>query len=277
MKIVLLNPKLKSWSPNVYVPLGLAYIAAALEQASYSIEIIDLNVQKVSDNNLRRKTADADIVGITGMITEYGVVLRLVDIVKKANAEKRVILGGPLATTLPQELLQASQTDFIVIGEGEKTIVKLISAIEGGNGSSDIKGIAFRANGKVTITGPAETVADLDTIPFPARHLLDMNLYRRNHFESLGLKVRGLGKIWSTNLITSRGCPYNCTFCFKDMWGNRWRGRSPENIIEEMEALYQRYGINGFFLNDDTFTLDRKRTLEFCQLIKERGLNVAWY
>ena len=237
--ILLLGPKLNSWSPNVYVPLGLAYIAAALEQAGYSVEIIDLNLQKMSDNDLRRKTAAADMVGITGMITEYEGVLKLVGIVKQANAETKVILGGPLATTLPQEILQSSQADFIVIGEGEKTIVNLVSAIKHGDNFSDVKGIAYKDGDRIIVAEQPEPIADLDTIPFPARHLLDMNRYLQNHFKSFGFKIKDFGKIKSTNLITSRGCPYSCTFCFKGMWGHKWRPRSPENIVEEMEFLNQ--------------------------------------
>ncbi|MBI3040289.1 MAG: radical SAM protein [Chloroflexi bacterium] len=277
MTILLLNPKLNSWSPNVYVPLGLAYIAAALEQASYSVEIIDLNVEKISDNELQRKTTVADMVGITGMVTEHEGILRLVDTIKKANAETGVILGGPLATTLPREMLQSSRADFVVIGEGEKTIVNLVSAIKHGDNFSDIKGIAYKDGDRTIVAEPAEPIANLDTIPFPARHLLDMNRYLQNHFERFGFKVKDFGKIKSTNLVSSRGCPYSCTFCFKGMWGRTWRARSPENIIDEMELLYREYGVNGFFFNDDTFVLDRKRIFEFCQLLKVRGLKVAWY
>lgn len=277
MNIVLLNPRLKTWSPNVYVPLGLAYIAAVLEQEGYSVGIVDLNVERINDENLQRKVESADIVGITGMITEYGEVLRLVDIIKKVNAGVTVVLGGPLATTLPQELLQASQADFVVVGEGERTIVNLISAIEHDNSLADIKGVAYKDDNQIVVTEPAEPIADLDTIPFPSRHLLDMNRYIKNHFDSFGIKLNGFGKIRSTNLISSRGCPYDCTFCFKDMWGNKWRGRSPENIIDEMKLLNREYGVNGFFFTDDTFVLDRKRIIKFCELLKEGGLNVAWY
>ncbi len=159
MNIVLLNPRLETWSPNVYVPLGLAYIATPLEQAGYSVEIINLNVQKVNDNDLQGKVINADIVGITGMITEYGEILRLVDIVKKANAETTVVLGGPLATTLPQELLQVSQADFVVVGEGEKTIVNLVSALEHGDSLNHIKGIAYRDGNKIIVTEPTEPIA----------------------------------------------------------------------------------------------------------------------
>ena len=205
MNIVLLNPRLVAWSPNVWVPLGLASIAAVLEPEGYSVEILDLNVERINDADLQRKVENADIVGITGMITEYEEVLRLVDIVKKANARVRVVLGGPLATTLPQELLQVSQADFIVVGEGERTIVNLVSAIEHGDSLNNIKGITYRDGSQIVVTEPAEPIADLDTIPFPARHLLDMNRYLQNHFASFGFKIREFGKIKSTNLISSRG------------------------------------------------------------------------
>jgi len=277
VKVVLINPELKTWSPNVWAPLGIGYIAAVLEQEGCEVEITDLNAEKVNDRSIQKKIANADIVGLTGMITEYHEALRLVDIVKRANKETRIILGGPLATTIPRELLQVSQADFIVIGEGERTIVELISSIRNGDSLANVKGIAYRDGDRVNITEPAAPIANIDTIPFPARHLLDMNRYLKNHFESFGFNVKEFGKIKSTNLITSRGCPYNCTFCFKDMWGYKWRGRSPENIVEEMELLYRRYGVNGFFFNDDTFVLDKKRVLEFCQLLKERSLDVVWY
>jgi len=261
----------------VWVPLGLAYIAAVLEQEDCRVEILDLNVERISDADLRRKAKNADIVGIGGMITEQEGILRLIAVVKKANAEARVILGGPLATTFPQELLQTSRADFAVVGEGERTVVKLVTAIKQGGGFSNIRGIAYRDNSRIIVTEPAEPIADPDTIPFPARHLLDMNRYLQNHFESLGLKIKEFGKIKSTNLISSRGCPYNCTFCFKGMWGSKWRQRSPENIIDEMELLYKDYGVNGFFFNDDTFTLKKERIFKLCDLLKRRQLNVVWY
>ena len=277
MRIALINPRLKVWSPNIYVPLGLAYIAAVLEREGYNVEIIDLNVERINDEGLQRKIENTDIIGITGMITEYAEVLRLVDIVKKANGEAKVILGGPLATMLPQEILRVSQADFVVVGEGERTIGSLISAIKHGDGYADIKGIAYRDGNQIVITKPADSIASLDTIPFPARHLLDMKRYFRNYFEGFGFKIKGFGKIKSTSLITSRGCPYSCTFCFKDMWGRKWRARSPQNIVAEMEFLYGKYGVNGFLFTDDTFFLDRKRIFELCKLLKEGGLDVAWY
>ena len=258
------------------IPLGLAYIAAVLENEGNDVEIIDMNAEKVSDKHLQRRVSDADIVGITGMITEYQQVLKITNIIKEADQHIKVVLGGPLATTLPQELLQTSQADFVVIGEGEGTIVNLTSAIKRGGNFVDVKGIGYKDGNRIFIADLPESIANLDTVPFPARHLLDMDRYVQNQFHNFSSKMEGFGKIKSTNLITSRGCPYSCTFCFRDMWGNRWRGRSPENIVEEMEFLYARYGMNGFFFNDDTFVLDRNRVFEFCNLLKKRKLNAAW-
>ena len=277
MKITLLNPRLKTWSPNVYVPLGPAYIAASLEQAGHDVEIIDLNVHRVKSHRLQQRVSGAEIVGITGMITEYQTVVALVNAVKAANAGATVILGGPLATALPHKLLQASAADFIVLGEGEKTIVNLVSAIKQGDDFSGIKGIAYQADGQVILNEPVEPIEDLDTVPFPARHLLDMKWYIKDHFESFGIQIKGFGRIRSTNLVSSRGCPYNCTFCFKDMWGQKWRGRSPENIIREMESLHETYHVNGFFFNDDIFVLDRERVFEFCRQLGEKQMKIVWY
>ena len=277
LHVILINPRYRVWSPNKWVPLGLGYVAAALEKEGNSAEIIDMNVEHKSDKELQRRVENADAVGITGMITEFQEILRLIKIVKEAGEDRKVILGGPLATTFPRELLQVSPADFAVIGEGEKTVVNLTSAISQGGNLANVKGIAYRDGDRIIVNDQQEPIADLDTIPFPARHLLDMNRYLQNHFESFGFKIRDAGKIGSTYLITSGGCPYSCNFCFKGMWGDKWRARRPQNIVQEMELSYQRYQTNGFFFNDDTFVLDEQRVFEFCQLLGNKGLNVVWY
>jgi len=167
MNVVLINPKLKAWSPNVWVPLGLAYIAAVLEQERHQVKIIDMNIERTSQRSLQKFVADADIVGITGMITEYKEVLNLTNIVRKAKEEVKIVLGVPLATTLPQELLQVSQADFIAIGEGERTISSLVSAIEHGNSLANIKGIAYRDGSQTILNEPVTPIAELDTYPSP--------------------------------------------------------------------------------------------------------------
>lgn len=277
MKIILINPRLRAWSPNIWVPLGLTYIAAVLEREGHIIKIIDMNEKKFNDNDLRKELKeDYDLIGITGMITEYHKILNIIDIAKAGFLDRSVIIGGPIAATIPNELLKQSQADFIVMGEGEKTTPALVHAIEHGSDIAEIRGIAYKKGEQVLINEPTIPIANLDAIPFPARHLLDMSKYLKNHFEIFGFDIEGYGKIRSTNLISSRGCPYNCTFCFKDMWGYKWRGRSAENIIAEIEILNEKYNVNGFHFTDDTFVLDEKRVFEFASLLKKSGLDVVW-
>ena len=277
MKIVLINPRLRVWSPNIGVPLGLTYIASVLEKEGHTIKIIDMNERKMNDDDLRANLKeDIDVVGITGMITEYQKMLKIINIAKDRLPDGKVILGGPLATTLPQQLLEQSNADFIVIGEGENTTPILIHAIRQGSDFAEIRGIAYKKGEQIVINDPVRPIDNIDAIPFPARHLLDMEKYIKNHFESWGWKIEGYDKIRSTNLISSRGCPYNCTFCFKGMWGYKWRGRSAENIIAEMELLNEKYNVNGFFFYDDTFVLNKKRVFEFASLLKKSGLDVVW-
>jgi anaerobic magnesium-protoporphyrin IX monomethyl ester cyclase len=276
MKVCLIYPKIREWNPNIWVPLGITYIAAVLEKDGHFLSIIDLNVEKASLDEIRKRIRNFDIIGITGMITEYQKVIDLINMARETSPFFKIILGGPLATTMPKELLELTQADFIVVGEGEKTTPILLKAIEQGTNLSKVKGIAFKQNGEVVLTPPASKITDIDSIPFPARHLLDINKYIKNHFETFGYKIEGFSEIRSTNLISSRGCPYNCTFCFKGMWGSKWRGRSAKNIVDEMEFLHDKYRINGFFFNDDTFVFDRKRVFDFAKLLKERNLEVIW-
>ncbi len=274
MNIILLNPRLKTWSPNIYIPTGLAYIAATIEHMGHSVKIIDLNAQKIPNKKLMRDLKTADIIGITGMITEYEEVLRLTSISRESNKRAKIILGGSLATTYTNKVLTSSEAEIAVMGEGEETIAEVISAIESNQSLSSIKGIVYKDNGRIVINPMREPIKDIDSILYPARHLLDINRYTNQHFKSFGIKMP---KVKSTTLFSSRGCPYNCTFCFKNIWGHKWRGRSPENMIGEIKQLQKDYGFNAFIFYDDTFVMDSKRVIEFSRQLIDEKLNINWY
>jgi len=274
MQITLINPKLKTWSPNIYPPLGLCYIAASLERAGHDVGILDMNSHRVSDKAMVEQISQSPLVGIGGLVTEYAEVVRLVKVVKGADENKIVVLGGPLATTHSEELLVASGADVAVVGEGEQTIVELLGAIKQGSSKELIKGIVYRDEVRVVAHPHRELETDLDSIPHPARHLLDMSQYSTHHFTTFGIKVP---KMKSSTMITSRGCPYRCTFCDRNTAGLKWRARSPEDIVSEMRELRDDYDIHGFVFNDDTFVVNRKRVLDFCSLLKKELPDVSWY
>lgn len=273
MRITLINPRLRTWSPNIYPPLGLCYIAASLEQAGHEVDIVDMNSHRVSDKALLKHIENSPIVGIGGLITEYAEVVRLAQIIKQADANRIVILGGPLATTHSKELLETSSADAVVVGEGEQTIVELVKGTEQGTSKDLIKGIVYRDGEKIIAHPPREPENDLDSIPHPARHLLDMSRYSTHHFKSFGIKMP---EVKSTTLISSRDCPYHCDFCFGSP-NKKWRARSPEDMVSEMQELRNEYDIRGFVFNDDTFTVQKRRVLDFCTLLKREMPDALWY
>jgi len=272
MQITLINPKLKTWSPNIYPPLGLCYIAASLERAGHDVDILDMNSHRVSDKAMMKRISGSDIVGIGGLVTEYDEVIRLARTIKRYG-NVPVILGGPLVTTHPREVLEASGADFAVIGEGEQTITELVRCLETGKTSELVRGIAYQDRDGIVVHPEREPIKDIDSISFPARHLLDMRKYSTHHFKTFGIRVP---KTKSTTILSSRGCGYRCSFCDRRANnGLKWRARSPENVIEEMRQLKNEYGIQGFVFNDDTFVMKKSRVMHFCELVKE--LNVLWY
>jgi len=273
MRIALINPKLKTWSPSIFAPLGLAYVASALERVGHFVKIIDLNSHNIPDHKLAKQVTDADVIGITGMVTEYVEVVRLGVLVRQINSRAKIILGGALATTWTERVLISSKADFAVMGEGEEVVVNLLTALESSRDFNNIKGIAYRTGDKIVINPREEPIANPDDIQFPARHLLDMGSYVDKFFRLYDKELRN---VKGTTLYSSRGCPFACSFCFTGMWGHKWRGRSPDSMIAEIKQLQNDYGYNGFSFYDDNFVVDKKRVFEFCRKVKEQNLKIYW-
>lgn len=274
MNLTLINPRYKVWSPNVWIPIGLAYIASSLEKADHKVKIIDMNAFKISDKDIIKKINDTDAIGIGGMITEYPKIIDLTNLFKENIPDIPVILGGACTTTLFERVLEKTKADYAVIGEGEISSVNLINAIENNLPLKKVKGILYRDKDKIIKTEPQPLIENLDSIPFPARHLLDMNKYTYDYFKTIGLRFDDYKHIRNATIITSRGCPYHCTFCDKGLWGYKWRARSPQNIIDEITLLKEKYKINSIWLNDDTFVVDRNRVEEFSRMME--SMDVIW-
>jgi len=277
MKITLINPKYVLWSPNVWAPLGLAYVAASLEKAGHKVKIIDMNAFKISDKDVLGMIRNSDAIGIGGLITEYMKIINLANLIKETYPDKPVILGGPCTTTLYEKVLDRTKADYAVIGEGEVSTVNLVDAIEKGKTLRKVKGIVFRDKDKTVMTETQPPIDNIDTIPFPARHLLKMNTYIYDYFKTIGIELEDYKnrEIRNTTILSSRGCPYKCIFCDKGTWGYRWRFRSPQNIIDEITMLKERYKINCIFFDDDTFVIDRNRVEKFSEMM--RDLDVIWF
>ncbi|MFH1202730.1 MAG: radical SAM protein [Candidatus Omnitrophota bacterium] len=257
---------------NVIPALGLAYLGAVLKKQGYEVRIIDCSIgisEKELINTLIKDKPD--VVGLTGTTVAFESMKNCAEDIKKHLPDTTIIIGGAHLSAMPIETMQFPCFDIGVIGEGEVTLLELLKRVEDKRTSDldDINGIVYRKNGQIIKTNPREHIKDLDTLPFPARHLLPpLSTYRPTpaSYRKLPLGV----------LITTRGCPSKCTFCDRGVFGSTYRERSAGNVIDEMEELVYKFGAKELRFFDDTFTLNHKRVLELCAKIKERRLRVSW-
>ena len=297
MRVCLINPpriQPKAWGkPNVFPPIGLAYIAAVLEK-THEVCIIDaptegwrnlqdadratyrvgLSNTEIADK-LKRWSPDVAVIEIP-FSGWSKTAFEVASTVKGINKDIISVLEGQHPSARPEDCLANPNVDFVIMGEPENTIFELIGAV--GKGTRDLKkimGIGFVKNGVPVFTSPRPLLEDLDSLPFPARHLLPMAEYYAAVKEN---PLRGeINKPW-TIMITSRGCPYNCVFCTHHIvWGRKWRGRSPENVVDELQHVIKTYHVKQIDFLDDNMTLDRKRMENICDLIVKRGLSIEWF
>ena len=266
------------WSKGSSMPpLGILSIAAVLEKEKFDIEVVPADILNLSWPDIRRKIESdkPDIVGVTSTTENRFQSFRLIKIAKKAYPRALTILGGPHASMAAEDcLVHIPELDLIVKGEGEITMLELCRALEK-NGEPEllesIPGLVLRKEGRIIATPPRPPVRDLDSLPFPAFHLIPFEKY------NFTVEVPGHGRLKAVNIMTGRGCPFDCNFCATPInWGRAVRTRSPENVIREIENHIREYDARVIFFYDDTFNVSQKRVEELCDLMTRRKLNIFW-
>ena len=267
-------PLTSPWGvPARLPPLGLAYVAAALEKAGFQVQILDNYQLKTQADHVKLevKRLDPEIVGISCSSVTYERCVETAKAVKEVKPSCRVVVGGWHPSYVPNSMLQHPEIDYVVMGEGENAMAELATHIAKGDGDrviAKIPGVACRYEGKMVKNDP-KIVADLDQFPYPARHLLPMHIYDRR-IDYLSAKPVDV-----VNVI--RGCPYNCAYCeTRKLWGQKCRAFSPGRIVEEIEYMAKNYGSKGIYFIGDNFTINKKHTLETCDLMKKNKLDVEW-
>ncbi len=271
MRVTLVNAQVLDGN-NVVPPLGLLYIAAVLEKAGHKIQIFDADPEYQSSMMQEIKDFNPELIGISFLTVAYERAFNLSKDLKKEMPDATFCAGGVHTTVKPQDTLKEFDLDFIVVGEGEDTIVEVCEKLEKKEGLADVNGIMYRENGEVIVTANRDMIKDLDSIPFPARHLIDMTPY----LKPPGI-IRGYAEKNQTTIVTSRGCPFKCIYCGShNVFGRRTRRRSVKNVVDEMEHLIKDFGMKGIYYCDDTFTLSAKWVREYCDELKKRNLNIKW-
>lgn len=263
MKILLVQPNYKisresgAWLVNP--PIGLCYIASVLEENGIKCEIKDANAHSWNPERMVEESEGYDVVGVSILTPAQK---WCVDYINLLSDDVLKVCGGPHPTSLPEDMLRDGY-DVVVRGEGEYPFLEIVQ----GKPLEEIKGITFKKNGKI-IHNPSPKPLDPNEIPFPARHLLENNGVDKPYI-SAGTQYTP----WSP-VITSRGCPYNCSFCCKKIFGYKFRPRTPENVFNEIKFLVGEYGVKEIAIYDDNFNVDMKRAEKILDMIIESGLEI---
>ncbi len=254
-----------------YVPIGLVYLAASLEKSGFQVKIFDnyLLGKTIDEVKTEIKNLNPELVGITCSSVTYSQCVQTAKAVKEVLPSCKVVVGGWHSSYNPESMLEHSEIDFVVMGEGERAMVELATQIaKKENSFTNIAGVAYRHEGKI-IKNPQQFIRNMDEIPFPALHLLSINLYDRS-MEYLSVKP-------VDNMSIARGCPFNCAFCETSrLWGKTCRAFSPQRVVEDIQYLIANYGTKGIYFVNDNFTLRKEKTIELCQLIRKNKIDIEW-
>ncbi len=256
---------------NVIPPLGLAYIAAVLEQDGFNVEILDCSIPGFSlDDRLRR--LEPVLVGISSTTPAFESSMKTAREVRRILKDAVIIIGGSHVTALPGETMGTGLFDLGILGEGEMAFLELArlyrdAARPEKEQLEDVKGIVFRRGKRLIRTGKRELIKDLDSLPFPARHLLP-------HVSSYSPTPASYRKLPQAHVMTTRGCSFGCTFCDRSIFGRTYRERSAKNVLSEVDRLVREYGVKEIKFFDDNFTLNRKRLYEICRGMRDR--KIGW-
>lgn len=246
-----------------FPPLGLGYLAACLKANGVSVELVDCTFASEEEALERVRRSQPRIIGVQAMFSMKEKSLQLARLLRKDC--ELLVAGGPLPTSNPEGFL--SSFDVVVIGEGEHTMLELVRAVQNGTDLAGVAGIAFKEKGEVRFTPSRGFIEDLDNVPFPSREMFDNQAYKDYYSRNYGYTT--------TSVITSRGCPFQCDFCSRPVFGSRFRSRTAANVAQEVEAV-RDMGYGRIWFADDCFTLDRKRLLSICDELVRRRISVGW-
>ena len=302
MKVLLINPPVRQRQGPQDIPVGLAMIASITKQEGHQIAFLDLNANRVPLQVVANEIMidDYDIIGIGGLSSQYKEIKQILPICRQIHPDALIVAGGGFVTYMPDKMLKLRpEIDIIAIGEAEETWADFLR--EGPHGDfSKVKGIAFRdKNGKIIFTEPRPLIKDMDTLPYPAYELLDLDKYSENYQFCLSEEMLTTKR--KIHMITERGCPRQCTFCTHNGM-SRWdqvvsigkekvrelddefgfqqiaRFNSPKFVVKHLKFLTEQYNLGYVFIADENLTANRKRTIELCNLMIKEGLpnKVKW-
>ncbi|MDD5650617.1 MAG: radical SAM protein [Candidatus Nanoarchaeia archaeon] len=270
MKILLV--KVPSDMHVIIPPMGLGYLASYLKNKIKDIDItiLDCLKEKYDYNKFYEyvKQNKPDIVGMTAFTMEIESALKCCEKIKDINKNIVTVIGGPHASNSPEQILCNENVDFIFRGEAELGFYELIKALQTKKDFSKVPNLGYKEKGKMKFND-IKFIENLDEISYPDYELMKFSEYPKMYF---------MKKFPSAPILTSRGCPFSCTFCSAgNLSGKKFRTRSPENIIQEIKLLKEKYHIKEFEIWDDNFSMNKERAMKFCNLLIKEKINLGWW
>jgi len=272
VQILIINPPIRLTDKPRHIPHGLAILANVIRKnLGITPEFVDINAYRYSNDEVTSilRSIKFDVVLIGGLIPVYKRIVLYTDIIKEINPDAVIIAGGSAAMSVPKLLLQNSKVDVVCAGEGEKVVIDLLKGLEN-NKLEDLKntrGFYYKVNGEILYSGDPELLHDLDSeSDVPAYDLLPMEIYLSNPAVGFGRDI---------DLISSRGCPFSCTFCYQP-WGSHFRAHSVDFIIDTLKHLKRDYMIDFVSFQDDEFMARKDRVYEFCEKVHKHIPGLLW-
>ena len=265
---------------NYEFPLGLAYVSACLKKSGFTVDVLNLNHYVESQFELinnKINESDSKYILTGGLSAHYKQITNIVADIRKSNPSSLVVIGGGVVTATPELMYDHIKPDYIVMGEGEITIVELINELNnGGNNLQNIRGIGYRnISGHFVTTSNREPIMNLDTIPWPDLEGFEFEKYLAMQRPNDNLYLYNADRPRFYPIISSRGCPYNCTFCYHPI-GQKYRSRSVDNFIKEIEFVIEKYDVNNLAILDELISANRNRLFEICFRLKNLSRKVHW-
>jgi len=273
MKLLLVRPLWYVEGEGITPPLGPMYLASVARRwvsPSPEVKIVHMraDMQSVAEYKRLLREYDPDIVGFSALSAEAPGLYNIMSLTRSVLPKAFIIVGGPHASFFTDHILDKPETDAVVTGEGEETFAELLDRLQSGRDWTDIRGVAYNRDGRHIINPSRPFIENLDIIPHPAWDLINLNVYPR--FMNMNAYLAASSYM---PVVTSRGCPYKCVYCHK-IFGKRFRARSVENVMDELQILYREYGVREFHFFDDIFNCDLDRAKEICREIINSGMDI---
>ncbi|NQT18592.1 MAG: B12-binding domain-containing radical SAM protein [Planctomycetes bacterium] len=262
---IVVPSRIDNYNNTYYPPLGVLYIVSTLEANGFDADVLDASLDTLSDDRIideiRRR--DPDVIGLSCTTHTRFEMRDVAAAIKDAFPDKFIVVGGPHVSFCPEETLENTAVDAVIIGEGEMKTLDLFS----GKPQAEIPGLAYRDNGRIVVNPNRGFIRNLDSLPSPARHKIDLNRYPG--YSTLRHRT--------THVLSNRGCPFGCLYCSATFfWGKITRSLSAEKVLSEIENLVTNYGIKAIYFYDDAFTADKRKARRVCEALIEKNLGLVW-